>query len=293
MSIYNQGQVRQQQELADETKEVIKRSIHAYWDQHPFYRMSVKVLIKKFCGWEPIIELVNFKANSELERAFLSALFLTGGRIVEVLNLKKENFSIFLSEEDGEEQLQVSEMLLEKRYKKIGDKYKGEDGKNHFDTEKDYGAVRNDFSFPMKEPLAPILWDWVQNSQSGFLFPSPYHHRGERKGERCLSRHWAYKFIRSLDSTLPDDLKERLGLNKPFIVERTEENPQGRIKAKNLHLWLHWFRSERVSELYRDYNFSVEHLMDFFGWTKYETAKIYLHLSTEQYAKKMHVATYK
>lgn len=291
MTVYNRGQVRQQEQAFDEREEQVERNVHAFWSNHKYYRLNVVDFIKKFCGWSAIVELVRY-ASTELEKAFLAALFLSGGRIMEVLNLRKENFSVCTREEDGEKFLNVEDMPLEKRYKKIGAKFVGSDGKNHFETEKVF-AVRNAFSIMLKEPLADILLNWINKSQGGLLFPSPYHHKGEKKGAKSLTRHWAYKFVLFLDKLIPASLKEALNLNKPFMVNKTEENPEGELKAKTLHLWLHWFRSQRVSQLFRDYHFNVPELMEYFSWTKYETAVRYLHLSPEQFAGKMNVATYK
>jgi integrase len=211
------------------------------------------------------------------------ALFLTGGRVTEVLNLKKEMFKPGTLP-DGTRFVTVKNMLLEKRYKKVGKKYLDEDGNNRFKTEK-LIATRMPFSFRIDEPLAPILLDWIEKSPEGLLFPSPYHHKGEKKGERPLTRNWAYKYIRFLDRIIPNSLKEALGMNEPFIKNGVQV-------GDSLHLWCHWFRSQRASQLARDYHFDIQELMKYFSWTKVETALRYLHLSPEQFAAKMHVDTY-
>jgi hypothetical protein len=290
MTAYNQQQVRKQQGSFNEREELIKRNVHDYWSSHPFFRLSVKEFVDEFCGWSAIVELVKY-ASSELERAFLSALFLTGGRIMEVLNLRKENFTLHTRPKDGEQYLQVENMMLEKRYRKIGAKFIGEDGKNHFNTEKTF-ATRSKFVIMLKEPLANILLNWIDNCQGSLLFPSTYHHKGEKKGERCLSRHWAYQFVRFLDTIIPADLKAGLGLDKPFIVNRTQENPEGEQIADCLHLWLHWFRSQRASQLVQDYDFKIDKLMHYFSWTEVKTALRYLKTSAKSFADSMDTDSY-
>ncbi len=291
MTVFDPKQIQEQEELVDETEEAITKSIHDYWSHHPYYRMSVQDLIEEFCGWGALVELVNFKPNTELERAFLSALFLTGGRIQEVLSLRRESFSVH-ERKDGEKYLQVKNMMLEKRYRKIGAKFVGSDGRNHFKTEKLF-KYRNQFAIMLKEPLADILLNWINKCQGEFLFPSPRKKKGtHKKIERCLSRHWAYRFIRFLDKTIPTDLKASLGLDKPFIVNRTNENPEGEQIADQLHLWLHFFRAMRASQLVQDYDWKIDKLMHYFSWLDVKVALRYMKTSAKNFADSMDTESY-
>jgi len=293
MTVFNQQQVKQQEKLAEESEEKKINELiskHAYWDTHTYYRMSVTDDITKFCGWKSIVELVNFRYNSELETAFLSALFLSGGRIKEVLNLTKENFTL-CARPDGEKYLRVDNMTLEKRYKKIGKKYVDEEGNNRFHTKKEF-AFRGQFSIMLKEPIADFLFKWINKSKGGLLFPSSFHRKGEKRGIMPRSRHWAYRFTIRLSKAIPSSLVTALGLGMPQIVDRTEENPNGRIKAKNLHLWLHWFRSMRASQLRHDYHWDIYELMNYFSWKDVKIAKRYIHEGAEDMAASMNVKSY-
>jgi hypothetical protein len=74
-----------------------------------------------------------------------------------------------------------------------------------------------------------------------------------------LSRSWAYKQIIFIDPILPEELKESLGLNPPFVKE-------GVKVADKIHLWLHWFRSQRASQLVEDYGYELMDLLNWFSW---------------------------
>ena len=277
MTVYNQGQIASQMVEEDEA---VQRSVHSYWDTHQIYRMSVRDFIEEFCGWEAIQELVAQKWNTPRERALIVALFLTGGRATEVLSLTKEMFKV-KQLEDCRQYLYVEGMMLEKRYRKIGQKYVGEDGKNHFETEKII-AIRKPFAIMLDEPLAPILLDWIEQCKGGLLFPSPY----SKKHGKPLTRFWAYKFIRALDARLPGILKEALGMKHPFIIN-------GEKIDDELHLWLHWFRSQRASQLVRDYGFDLPELMSYFTWLEVKTALRYLRKGSRELASKMKAEKYK
>jgi len=86
--------------------------------------------------------------------------------------------------------------------------------------------------------------------------------------------------IRELDAKLPNGLRERLGINKPFIIE-------GEKIAPTIHLWLHWFRSQRASQLVENYNYATEDLIDWFSWEHYKTALTYAKRGWRGLASKM------
>ena len=231
-----------------------------------YHRLSVSEFVESFCGWAALTELVGM-AKSERDRAFLAALFLTGGRAREALSLSKSNFEI--READG--LILVRNMPLEKRYKKVEQITKA-DGSLGWRTEKML-KFRKPFPIVLKEPLAPVLTGWIEKS-SGPLFPSPY------KPESPLSRHWAYHMIRELDEDLPVSLRERLGVNRPFVAE-------GVKLAPHIHLWTHWFRSQRASQLVENYNYATEELIDYFSWEHYKTALTYAKRGWRGLAAKM------
>lgn len=191
----------------------------------------------------------------------------TGGRVREVLGLKTENFVV----RQAEGVVIVRDMTLEKRYKKVKE-ILDETGKRRWITEK-ISAKRKPFPIIIAEPLTSMLVEWL--GQTGeWLFPSLY------KDNLPLTRSWAYKLVRRLDLRISEELRISLGLNKPLVVNE--------VKVKDrIHLWLHWFRSQRASQLVRDYGFEIIDLLKYFSWEKYETALHYAQKGWKDLAAKM------
>jgi integrase len=239
-----------------------------YWSHNKYYRLNVKDYVESFCGWDPLKQLVSYAGNQR-NQAFISSLFLTGGRVSEVLSLKRQNFEI----RQAEGIIIVRNMKLLKRYRKV--KEVKVNGQKKWITEKLF-KTRNPFPISTHEPLTPMLLEWL-NQTEDYLFPSPY------KIEKPLSRFWAYKLIRKIDKTIPQKLREQLGLNKPFIVN-------GKKISDTIHLWLHYFRSQRASQLVSDYGYEVIDLIDYFSWEKYETAFRYAKQGWKGLASKMKIA---
>jgi integrase len=196
---------------------------------------------------------------------YLTALIKTGGRAGEVLGLEKENFSV----NKRKKFILVSNMKLEKRWKKI----KNSDGssfRQHIE------ATRKPFPMLLKEPLSNELLSYLEMSKDGRLFSSPY------KTHAPLTVSWGYKFIRRLNDEIPKSLFNQLGLNIPF-----NDRVTGEKLCDTIHLWQHWFRSERASQLRSEYEFTEADLMEFFGWLDYKTALHYSKLGASNLAKKM------
>ena len=61
----------------------------------------------------------------------------------------------------------------------------------------------------------------------------------------------------------------------------------GKQIAETIHLWNHWFRSQRASQLKADYGFAEGDLMEWFQWLDFKTATHYAHLGYSGLAKKM------
>lgn len=246
-----------------------------YWALHEYHRLNVEDYVEGFCGWQSLKQLIEY-AGTQRNKAFIATLFLTGGRISEVLPLRKDNFE--MKEEKGV--ILVKDMRLLKRYKKLGEVEV--EGKRKWLTELQY-KKRKSFPIKLDEPLTPILLEWLrqpppkwlrQNPSRALLFPSPY------KIGQPLSRFWAYKLVISIDKALPEKLREQLGLNKKLVVN-------GKETKKTIHLWLHWFRSQRASQLVSDYSFEVIDLIDFFDWKQTQTAVHYAHQKWSKLADKM------
>jgi len=108
--------------------------------------------IEEFCGWDLLIEIVE-RAQGLRIKALIATLFLTGGRISEVLSLKRSNFDL-----SREEEIIVRRMPVGKRFKKVGERIV--DGKKRWITEK----VKAYRSFPImrREPLVPFLVNYLE-----------------------------------------------------------------------------------------------------------------------------------
>jgi len=232
-----------------------------YWALHPYVRLNVKDYSEEWVGYKPLLELVEL-AEKPREQAFLSALFLTGSRVSEVLSLRKSNFEV----RQNEGLIIVRSMPLFKRYKKLGERIsmvvKGQTIRKWV-TQK-LEKTRKPFPILLSEPLTPFLLSWIEGipEENSLLFPSPY------KEGKPLSRFWAYRFIRKLDKAVPLELRQKLGLDKPLVIEG--------LKVKdNLHLWLHWFRSQRACCLVSEFSFQLHDLIDWFSWENVETALNY------------------
>jgi len=240
-----------------------------YWATHPYIRLNVRDYSEEWVGYQPLLELIEY-AGSPREQAFLSALFLTGGRVSEVLSLRKNMFEI----RKRERVIVVRNMPLLKRYRKI-EETKDEQGKRKWITEK-LVKTRKPFPILLSEPLTPILLSWIEaiSEEDGLLFPSPY------KIGKPLSRFWAYYTIRRLDMAVSPELRQKLGLNKPLIVEG--------VKVKdNIHLWLHFFRSQRACCLVSEFGFQLHDLIDYFSWEHIQTAMDYAKKGWRGLAEKM------
>lgn len=266
-----------------------------YWKNHEYHRLNVKEYIEEFCGWSALKDLINSIYDQD-KKAFFATLFETGGRALEVLTLRSENFTLI----PKENALKVSRMRLLKRYRKIESYKEIVDGieKNRWKTEL-LNKKRQSFTIPLKEPFAQIVLERVQATTKGdyYLFPSPYkpnkkrmeallkqHITVDRTGRLPYTWDWAYHFIRKLSDHLDDELKDRLGLKQPFY------NGQGDKIAKEIHLWLHWFRSQKASQLVEDYGFEVIDLINYFSWEDDKTALRYAKRGWKGLTRKMNNA---
>ena len=91
-----------------------------------------------------------------------------------------------------------------------------------------------------------------------------------------------YQLIRQLNDKLPAQLRKELGLTVPFMNHtRTEKI------SNEIHLWLHWARSQRASQLAGEYNFSEGDLLEWFGWKDIKTATRYSHKGYAKLGAKM------
>jgi len=115
---------------------------------------SVDRDVDEFCGWERLMSIIS-RAPTQQDRALIATLFLTGGRVSEVLSLKRSNFDL-----SNKEFIVVKKMPVEKRFK-VMDKVPDPSKKSGYRwlTKK----LNYDRTFPInrKEPPVPILLDWL------------------------------------------------------------------------------------------------------------------------------------
>jgi len=170
-----------------------------YWKTHKFERRSVEDLArKKFCGWNVLLEMIDacddptrynpqdYPLMKERDKALLAAIFETGGRLSEVLQLRKEMFSI------GEEWISVKGMPVLKHFRRIKD----DDG-NTVKT-KTIKTTR-EFTFRRAEPLAEILVAWIDLYATNYLFPS------KTKKRKTLSYQRAYQIVTEIGKKIGFD----------------------------------------------------------------------------------------
>jgi integrase len=175
-----------------------------YWKAHgdDYTRASVGADVEEFVGWDVLMELVEECERSEYkpspawdldpfdyrerlvrrDQALVAALFLTGGRVSEVVGLRVGNFEVRAFD------VRVKGMMVLKRYKKISH-YLDDDGRKRYVTEK-VAMTRGTFSISRDEPLVPYLLNWIKESED-YLFPSPSRNLH-------LSRQRAYQIVTSL-----------------------------------------------------------------------------------------------
>jgi hypothetical protein len=315
------------EELATPKQETLSPKRIGWWnasawpeserDKHTYRRLDVENYVTRFVGWRALKQLINaiplkFEGvdgkgrdiYSELYHAFFAILFLTGGRLSECLLLKRRNIII------KENLIYITQMRLLKKYKKVGETVDGE-GKKHWQTQK-LVKYRPDFTIQRREPFTEILVKWVSRIQDpdAYLFASPYeHHRhhdpeshllvnkrvNPSEGGKPYTPVWAYQVLRSVSRSLSEELKDALGLKQPLLDDSgkdvgfwdVDENGKKVLVKGEIHLWVHWMRSQRASQLVHDYGFKVEELVEYFKWTDLETALIYAHMGTQDLTDKM------
>lgn len=119
--------------------------------------------VQEFVGW-PFLQDLLKKAQKPRDKALVGTMFETGGRISEVLTLRKNQFSFEIIK--GRKHVVVNVMPVFKKFHK--EKILGPDGHPVMDpkTEKPMTRTVKDptfrtFSFPVTEPLVKPMLEWV------------------------------------------------------------------------------------------------------------------------------------
>jgi integrase len=255
-----------------------------YWKVHKdeYERFKVGEL-PKFCGWQTLLQLVKecentryfershlFKLSEEekqrlksklisRDKALIATAFETGGRISEVLALKKSNFEV------QKDRIVVRDMPVVKRYEKVGEKIVKWEGEGEPDTTKWHWSYKHDswirrrfitkpkmdrrnvLEIPRFEPLCQYIIDWLEQlpNDSCWMFPS----YGKNP-------------------------------NKPITPTRAYQIVTGIGLRCGIVLCNHWFRSMRASQLAEEYGWREYELIRFFSWQSDKYARLYAKLSS-------------
>lgn len=226
--------------------------------QSKVVRHSVENDVRRYEGWLRIANLYQrFQAEQDVQMGVV-CIFSTGGRIGEVLSLKRKNFQLFTGEQVP--YVKVIDMPLEKRYLKTGSwteerdelpdsvlrrLFTWNDEKKKW-TRKRYNtkrvdATRKDFVIPFNEPMFPELVEYIKGfGEDEYLFPSRTRH------EIPMTRNFIY------------------------------------TKLKPLGIYPHWLRAQRASCLRSYYHFTMDQIMDWFTWIDIKTAMRYAKMWAEE-----------
>jgi len=237
---------------------------------------SVDRDVDGFCGWDFLEKLIKAADPWPSTQALMAALFETGGRISEVLALRKWNVDLNLHPDV----VVIKQMPLLKRFEKVGKvkkwkcvehcnkrwNRKPDPAEYRIHNIKEYEGwitrrVHDHRTFPIRrdEPLTPYLISWCKKirRKNSLLFP--------------ISRTGAFLRIREIGRMV-----------------------NSRIPFSNIHssqIYDHWFRAERACQLAFDYGFDDRDLDEFFGWKerKPRMSKRYASLGWKGLARKMGV----
>lgn len=236
---------------------------------------SVEEDVDGFCGWPFLIKLVN-KADSPLMQGLIPGMHQTGGRISEVLSLRKLQVDQTLHPDV----VVIKQMLLVKRFEKVGtvtkwkcvghcaQRWKQAPEPQEFKVHKikKYSGwltktVLDHRTFPIRldEPLTPYFLSWCEKvrGKNDLLFP--------------IKRSAAFVRVRNIG--------KELNMSIPLANIHSSE------------IYDHFFRAERASQLAFDYGFHRDDLDEFFGWKKRkpDMAEKYASLGWIGLARKMGV----
>lgn len=269
-----------------------------WWADHEYPpRRSVEDIVQ-FVGWQTLGDIVKAcdrvpynrwnKDNIEFirrrDKSLVVTLFLTGGRVNEVLDLRVKNFDM-----SNEQYIIVKGMLLEKVYKyELLDnpvivsvhEYEDMDYKErkYFKLDEDEGAyiktritkrnlplsVRNDFPIHRGEDNDVVLRHFVNDILEPWIIE--YHHDRDE-----------HLFASS-------DFRRE---GKPITSTRAYQIIRTVSLLCNIDIWCHWFRAQRASQLFNEWNLSWEELKLWFSWRTDVMAQRYARISVDELASRM------
>ncbi|MBA7702440.1 hypothetical protein ES703_111208 [subsurface metagenome] len=211
---------------------------------------SVEKDVDGFCGW-PFLEDLIGCAPTAFMQALIAALFETGGRISEVLALRRWNVDLTLHPDVAV----IQNMPLLKRFQAVGKTTKWKcvgHCKKRWNTKpslleyqthdiREYEGwltktIKDQRTFPIRldEPLTAYFIKWVKTV------------RKPRDPLFRIKRSAAYVRVRNVGKELNTSI--------PLATIRSSQ------------LYAHFFRAERACQLAFDYGFTDNDLDRFFGW---------------------------
>lgn len=262
-------------------------------------RRTLEDITGGFVGWAKIASLVEECKNTQYyrnpskmfsdevrtqmrlklqlrDRDLISSAFLVGGRISEVLMLRTNNFAVY------EDFVIVRGAPLLKRYERKRELVETRENpptekaeKNHvwiwnekqLVFEKYYVTTvpvikeRESFPIPRWEPLCEYLIERIKVADD-WLFPTDYE---TTKKETVGVQKWIEERFNNnsrlwISPQRAFQIVSDVGFRAGLTVEK-----EG---VKTLGIWDHWIRSQRASQLARDYEFGDNYLNAFFGWVE-------------------------
>jgi len=244
--------------------------------------------VPEFIGWDKLLSIIHACDSLDYDiyyrdycirrdKGLISTLFMTGGRIGEVVSLTKDNFDF-----SPKQYCIINGMLLEKRFEKtaswievLHEEPKGAHAKLYepqllengeqiwkrkrwrttIDTEKVKKLrIRKPFPIFKSEPFYIIMENYVKQSHTDLLFPSSRLRKNK---------------TRFMTTT-----------NAWIIINRLQ-------KLTKIDMFPHWFRSQRASQLYNEYGLTWEELKQWFSWQSESMASLYAKSSAESLADRM------
>lgn len=210
--------------------------------------------VEDFCGWDFLMKLFTVTSSNFLQ-GLMAGIFGTGGRISEVLSLRKNMVLIDLHSDI----IVIQNMPLLKRFEKV----KGNAGNVTKWKCKDHCKKRwNNQPTPEEYKIHNIVEyvGWITKPIKDYrTFPirkdeltTPYfiawyeQVRGDNDLLYPISRSTAFNKIR--------DIGKRLDMEIPFS------------NIPSSQLYVHWWRAQRACQLAFDYGFDDDDLDRFFGW---------------------------
>ena len=182
-------------------------------------KRSVRDIIE-FCGWDALVAMAQ-RATSRRDAAIIATLFLTGGRVSEVLSLIVDDFDL-----SNQEVIILRHMDVSKRFKKTGEKIVN--GKKEWITEKVF--AHRSFAILKKEPLVPFLLDYLVTLKPGAKLFS-------------LSRVRIYQIVRKLSGMYPHWFRAQRA------CQLAEEHDLGLNEIMNFFQWRDQMTAMRYTSL--------------------------------------------